>query len=276
MTATTLFPFFLIGLMGSVHCIGMCGGIVSALSVASPPRRPFPVAVRLHESAGSERAASPAPSHIEAFDNALRVVAYNTGRIGSYVLAGAAAGGMLGGLRTMSGMAGLQVAGHWLANLMLIALGLYLMNVWRGLARVEAAGQFLWRRVQPLIRHFLPMDTPARALALGSLWGWVPCGMVYSMLTTAMLSGSSASGALVMLAFGLGTLPMLLAMGIAGGSLRSVLRRRAIRIACGMVVLSFGLAGVARVAGHAVVPAGWLDTLCVTPEVHANHVKEQR
>jgi sulfite exporter TauE/SafE len=99
--------------------------------------------------------------------------------------------------------------------------------------------------------------------AAGALWGWLPCAMVYSVLVTAMLSGSATSGALVMLAFGLGTLPMMLALGLAGAGLRAWLRLRAVRAACGVTVLAFGVAGLARAAGG--LPASWVQVLCITP-----------
>ena len=146
---------------------------------------------------------------------------------------------------------------------MLVALGLYLMDAWRGLARLEAAGNIVWRRVQPLLKHLLPMDSAAKALALGGLWGWVPCGMVYSVLLTAMLSGSAPRGAAVMLAFGLGTLPALLTMGLFGNLLQAWTRHRNIRLGAGLLVLSFGLLGLARAGGG--IDIGWLGALCLTP-----------
>ncbi|KIF81471.1 sulfite exporter TauE/SafE family protein [Noviherbaspirillum autotrophicum] len=257
MTDLHLISVFLIGLLGGVHCVGMCGGIVGALSVASRSKQPFPVPVV---------SAAPALPQSAVVDNALRVVAYNGGRIASYMIAGAIAGGLAQGARTLSFVSSLQIGGYWAANLMLVALGLYLMDVWRGLARVEAVGQVVWRRVQPLIRHFLPMDSVPKAFALGGLWGWVPCGMVYSVLLTAMLSGSAASGAAVMFAFGLGTLPVLLTMGLLGTRLQAWTRQRRVRIASGLLVLAFGLLGLARAANG--VSLGWLDTFCVTPAAH--------
>ncbi len=257
MTDLHLISVFLIGLLGGVHCVGMCGGIVGALSVASRSKKPFPVAVV------SAAAAMPQSAVV---DNVLRVAAYNGGRIASYMIAGAIAGGLAQGARTLSFVSSLQIGGYWAANLMLVALGLYLMDVWRGLARVEAVGQIVWRRVQPLIRHFLPMDSVPKAFALGGLWGWVPCGMVYSVLLTAMLSGSAASGAIVMFAFGLGTLPVLLTMGLLGTRLQAWTRQRRVRIASGLLVLAFGLLGLVRAANG--VSLGWLDTFCVTPAAH--------
>lgn len=252
MNALSLLPLFLVGLAGSVHCIGMCGGIVGALSLgggAAAPGRPV-IAIAV--------ARPTLPTTLQS--NVLRVLAYNGGRIASYMLAGAIAGGIAGA--GMLKIATLQVAGYWLANLMLVALGLYLMDAWRGLACLEAAGNVLWRRVRPLLKPLMPMDTVVKALAVGGLWGWVPCGMVYSALLTAMLQGSALHGAAAMGAFGLGTLPMLFGMGLLGTRLRAQLQRRPVRLACGALVLAFGVLGLLR-AAHG-VSLGWLDALCVT------------
>ena len=253
MTGINLVPVFMIGLLGSVHCVGMCGGIVGAFSVASAPKA-FPVAVVAQRAATID---------IGALAGIVHVVAYNAGRIGSYALAGAIAGGLAGGARTLTGLSVLQIGGYWLANLMLVVLGLYLMDVWRGLTWLEGFGQGLWRRLQPLMKYLLPLDSPLKALALGGLWGWLPCGMVYSVLLTAMLSGSASSGAMVMLAFGLGTLPMLLAMGLFGAQWRRWMQQRVVRMVSGLVVLGFGLLGLLRVANG--LPMHWLDALCLTP-----------
>lgn len=248
MSGVSLFPVFVVGLLGSVHCAAMCGGIVSALSLAPVRVRAFPVPVR---------AAAPMRASLA------NVGAYNLGRIASYMFAGALAGGAAGSARSLAGLPALQAGGYWLANLMLIALGLYLMDAWRGLAWLEQGGRSLWRHMQPLMRRVGPPDTPGKMVATGFLWGWLPCGMVYSALVTAMLSGSAASGAEVMFAFGLGTLPMLLALGAAGARLRAFLARRTVRVASGLVVLGFGVLGIVRAAGG--LPQSWLHTLCITP-----------
>ncbi len=254
MSGFSLIPVFMIGLLGSVHCIGMCGGIVSVFSMAAPRKFPIPVV------AGASRQSPPL-----ALDSAMRVLAYNTGRISSYALAGALAGGLANGARSLAGISSVQLGGYWLANLMLVALGLYLMDVWHGLSRLEAAGQIVWRRLQPIMKLLLPLDSPLKLLAAGSLWGWLPCGMVYSMLLTAMLSGSAVTGASVMLAFGLGTLPMLLTLGMLGARLKYWLQLRQVRLLSGSVVLAFGVLGLMR-AYHG-GPASWLDALCITPHV---------
>jgi sulfite exporter TauE/SafE len=247
MNAIALLPIFLTGLLGSVHCVGMCGGIVSALSAAQPrQRRPIPI-LTLHRR-------SPA----------LRVAAYNAGRIGSYAVAGAIAGGVSQATAMLLQVSALQGVLYWMANLMLVALGLYLSDLWRGLVHLEAAGQALWRHIRPLLGPLLPMDTPWRAFALGSLWGWLPCGMVYSALLTAMLSGSAASGAMMMAAFGFGTLPMLFGLGVAGERMRTLMQRRPVRLLCGLLVMGFGILGLVR-AWHG-ASLGWLDMLCLTPQ----------
>jgi len=245
-----LLPIFFVGLLGGVHCVGMCGGIVGAFSVATP-RRSFPVPV-LTQSAGVSVAAA----------GALRVLAFNAGRIGSYLIAGALVG-VLGSIPVMMNIAILQRGAYWLANLMLVALGLTLMNAWHGLSRLEAIGQWVWRQIQPLIRRCLPVETAWQALVLGGLWGWVPCGMVYSVLMTALLTGSAWQGASVMLAFGLGTLPLLFSMGLLGRRMQAGLHMPLLRTFAGSLVLVFGLLGLYRVVTGATY--GWLEAVCITP-----------
>ena len=190
-------------------------------------------------------------------------MAFNAGRISSYMIAGALAASLAGSLRTLTQIASLQTAGYWAANLMLIALGASLMNLWHGLSRLEAVGQLLWRRLQPLMKHLLPVTTLWQAAALGGLWGWVPCGMVYSVLMTAMLTGSATQGALVMGAFGLGTLPLLVSMGLLGTTLQPLLRKPFVRVLAGSLVLAFGVLGLVRVATG--MSHGWLDAVCISP-----------
>lgn len=250
----------MVGLMGSVHCIGMCGGVVSAFSAGSG-RRVIPIASGITQGAVLARPA--------VLDEGLRVLAYNAGRLASYATAGAIAGGVAQGARALAFMSSLQLILYWMANLMLVALGLYLMGTWRGLAHLESAGQLVWRRIQPLTKRLLPVDTAGKAFALGGLWGWVPCGMVYSVLLSAMLSGSAGNGAAVMLAFGAGTLPMLLGLGMAGARLQRLARSNRVRMAVGPLVLAFGLLGLAR-AGGGMLPE-WLAAVCITPDPGSGH-----
>ena len=220
MPETGYFAVFLIGLLGGTHCIGMCGGIVSALTVQT---------VRLP---GEKR--RDWPLHL----------AYNLGRIGSYTLAGAAMGaiGTVGML--FNDILPIQLALYVAANLMLVALGLYLTGFTRALAGVERLGQRLWTRIQPLTRRFLPARTVAQAFPLGLLWGFLPCGLVYSVLATALVTGAPERGAALMLAFGLGTLPNLMLAGLILKRLRDVVRNQAVRTGSGLMVLAFGVYGL--------------------------------
>ena len=204
---------FLVGLLGGTHCVGMCGGIVGALSMGSPARW------SMH-------------------------FAYNAGRIASYALAGALAGALGAASLGLDGALPIRFLLYFLANLMLVALGLYLIGVTRALAFSERFGQRLWRRIQPLTRRFLPARSVAQAFPLGLLWGWLPCGLVYSALTSALTAGSVGRGALLMLAFGLGTLPNLLLAGIVLGRVNEFVRRPAVRLGSGLLVLGFGLYGL--------------------------------
>jgi sulfite exporter TauE/SafE len=213
MPESSYLALFLIGLLGGTHCIGMCGGIVGALSLGAAPRP------SLH-------------------------LAYNAGRIVSYGLAGAMAGAVGGASLALADQLPLRVILFVLANLMLVALGLYLMGLTRVLAFSERFGQKLWRHLQPLTRRFLPVRTVAQAFPLGLLWGWLPCGLVYSALVTALTSGSAWRGAALMLAFGLGTLPNLLLAGLFAARLRAYAAMPAVRLTAGSLVLAFGLWGL--------------------------------
>jgi sulfite exporter TauE/SafE len=206
---------FLVGLLGGVHCVGMCGGIVGALSFqAEKPR----------------------------FGQGVLHLAYNAGRILTYGVAG----GIVGGI----GQAGVFFAGrhlapfHYLfANLMLIALGFYMMGVTRFLAPFERAGGVLWQKISPLSRRLLPVRTVRQAFTVGAIWGWLPCGLVYSALATALTTGSVAGGSYIMLAFGLGTLPNLLLAGLMAVRLRAFTSLPVVRYVGGMGVLLFGVYG---------------------------------
>lgn len=202
---------FLVGFLGAPHCAGMCGGIVGALAAQSSGNGSLAV-------------------HL----------AYNLGRILSYALAGALVGA-LGGLgQAYGGLAPVQTILYLLANLMLVAMGVYLMGITRALAFTERAGQSLWSRIQPLTRRFLPVRGPAQALPLGMLWGWLPCGLVYSVLATALVAGSAWRGAATMLAFGLGTLPNLLLAGLLLARFRRLAQTPAVRVGAGLLVLGYG------------------------------------
>ena len=188
----TLFGVFMVGLLGGGHCAGMCGGIVGAVSLSLPgtrPRLPF-------------------------------LLAYNGGRILSYTLAGLLAGAVGASSFFLGHIVPVQKILYGVSSVMLVLLGLYLAGIWHGVTYIEGVGSGLWRRLQPLSKRLLPVRSAWQAVLLGAVWGWLPCGLVYSVLVAALAAGSAWQGGLLMLAFGLGTLPTLLAMGMAAVKLK--------------------------------------------------------
>ncbi|AMR67004.1 sulfite exporter TauE/SafE family protein [Aquipseudomonas alcaligenes] len=206
-----LLSALILGLLGGGHCLGMCGGLMGALTLAIPPEQR---ARRLR-----------------------LLLAYNLGRILSYAAAGLLIG--LAGWALASSPAAMFL--RVLAGLLLITMGLYLAGWWSGLTRIEAVGRHLWRHLQPVASRLMPVSSLPRALLLGAVWGWLPCGLVYSTLLWASSQGSPGESALLMLAFGLGTWPVLLATGMAAERLTALLRRRGVRIAGGLLVILFGI-----------------------------------
>jgi len=200
-----------LGLLGGGHCLGMCGGLMGALTLAIPA---------------------------EQRGRRLRLlVAYNLGRILSYACAGLLLG--LAGWALASSPAAMAL--RVVAALLLIVMGLYLAGWWSGLTRIEALGRGLWRHIQPLASRLMPVSSVPRALLLGALWGWLPCGLVYSTLLWAASQGNAGYSAALMLAFGVGTWPVLLATGLAAERVNALLRRRSVRMAGGVLVILFGM-----------------------------------
>lgn len=225
----SLLAVFTVGLVSTLHCLGMCGGIVGALSLSLPP---------------------------ETQNNRWRllpfVLTYNAGRIVSYALAGALAGAtgsrMFTSISPQYGHTTLQ----WIAAAVMVAMGLYLAGWFPRLAYMEAVGRPLWRVLEPIGRRLLPVKNPLQALLLGLIWGWLPCGMVYSVLIYAASAGSAFQGALLMLAFGLGTLPALVAAGVMTGFMARLARVPNVRRGAGIVVIILALASVlvSQSGGH--------------------------
>lgn len=214
----TYLSAFLVGVFGGVHCFGMCGGIVGALSLGLPER------VR-----GDPRAAFP------------YLLAYNVARIASYTVAGALVGGIGALAANLMEVHQARLILQLVAGAFLVALGLYLAGWWRGLARVEKAGSRVWRHLEPFGRRFLPIRTPYQAFGMGLVWGWLPCGLVYSVLIWTISAGGAGRGALLMLSFGLGTLPLLMAMGFSAAAISAWLRKPFMRALAGLAVSVYGL-----------------------------------
>jgi hypothetical protein len=217
MNIESLTAAFLVGLLGGTHCLGMCGGIVGALSTGlSGPVR---------ESRWRYLAAQ---------------LAYNAGRIGSYTFAGVLVGAFAGQVGETGVLEGMPV-GRYLAGVIMILFGIYLAGWWHTLLFLEKAGARLWKHLEPVGRRWLPVRHAGQAFLLGLVWGWLPCGMVYAALAMALASGTAAGGAATMLAFGLGTLPTLLTVGLAYNALRRFLQDPRVRIVAGIFVILLGL-----------------------------------
>jgi len=260
MTEFSIVAVFFVGLLGGVHCLGMCGSLVGILTtqLPKPPLQLSPSGrgeggrLSLRERLGLNSGAR-WPFHL----------AYSSGRVASYTLAGALAGSIGQAGLLLRDVVPVQHLLFALSSLMLVALGLYLAGIWGAVRRIETLGKVLWQRIQPLTRGLFPVSTPQRAFLLGTLWGWLPCGLVYSVLVTALASGNAKSGALVMLAFGLGTLPNLLAIGLFWESLKRWVQSSAVRRVAGLLVVCLGTYGLIKV-GYTFYVNGWTGSCHVS------------
>ncbi len=200
------------GLLGGLHCAAMCGGIATGFSAATPGGG-WPLALQV-----------------------------NLGRVGGYVLAGAIVGAFGHGLVALFGNPWFGVALRMLVGLALIVVALRLLGHSGFLPR---PGMRLWTWLQPLQARLLPANTAPRRIAMGVLWGWLPCGLSLSLLTVAWMQASAAGGALTMAAFGLGTLPVMLPLTWSGQRLGRWLQRPRLRTAAAVLVMAAGLLTVA-------------------------------
>jgi uncharacterized protein len=205
---------FNLGLFSTLHCVGMCGGILTAMMFAQPDAE--------------------SNNKLKTFNRSL---AYNIGRISSYSIAG-----------LISGLLGLKIIGlseegnahlilQCIAAIVLIALALNILGVLPYKKFVEALGMKLWQHIQPLGKHLLPINTLSRTFLFGMLWGWLPCGLVYSALLLSLSSGSALNGMLTMLFFGLGTLPGMLSAGYFSNYLNQLKSNNKIKIITAVLMI---------------------------------------
>ena len=197
-----------VGLLGGVHCIAMCGGVVGAFTL--------------------RRSGESAPLSAQ--------LAFNGGRIASYTLGGWLAGGA-GTAFTMLFV---------VANGMLILLGLYVAGRGNAVLAIERLGARAWPVVRSVSRRLPGTDTVGGRIASGAIWGWTPCGLAYSMLTLALVSGGALRGASIMLLFGMGTLPNLLATGWLMRRFGTRLKSPSTRLVAGLIISGFGVVGLVR------------------------------
>ena len=228
----TLGAALLLGLAASAHCVVMCGGIASALGLATARdargRQQWPL-----------------------------LLGYQLGRVFSYSLAGLLLGGVFGGLLSLLDSEVLRRALRVLGAAVFVFAALVAFGAVRDTG--AGLGQRLWQRVAPQARRLLPVNSVPRALAFGMVWGWMPCGFVYTVLMIATLQFSALGGALTMAAFGLGTLPAMLATAFGAQRFVSLARRRGARQVAGILLL---LSAMLTLAGP------WL--LDAFPELHGN------
>jgi sulfite exporter TauE/SafE len=199
----------LLGLLGGSHCLFMCGGISAALGVAADSQ---------HKT--------------------LIILLFQLGRITSYTLLGAGLGAILG-LASGDNPTIIPIL-RLISGLLLISMGCYLANWWHGLQWIERAGQGIWRRVQPLVQKLLPLARVRNALLVGLCWGLLPCGLIYTALAWSATAAHWLQSATLMFCFGLGTLPVMFATGIAGEKLAALLRKKALRNIAAVLLISFG------------------------------------
>ncbi|MBR7002019.1 MAG: sulfite exporter TauE/SafE family protein [Neisseriaceae bacterium] len=204
-----LFSSFMLGFLGGVHCVGMCGGLCAAFSLQLPPN------ISRHKL----------------------IILLNLGRLTSYIIIGALFGlfGQLG-TNTVVGNE-IRAVLFVVAQILLIFAGLYLSGLFAGFAKIESVGKPIWRKLQPIMHKFLPIQSVSGSLIVGALWGWIPCGLVYSVSATALSSGHGLSGALIMLAFGLGTLPNLFAVSLFAAQIKNFFQNKKIRLVAGLIIV---------------------------------------
>jgi sulfite exporter TauE/SafE len=213
------FGAFLVGIMGAAHCFGMCGGLVGLFSSTLPKAK------------GGNLFA-----HQLGF-----LLSYNLGRISSYALAGALVGASTAAMGQLFSVDNYLIVLRLFAGVMMILTGLYIAKIWFGITKIERLGKYVWQYLSPLTQRFKSIKRKREALMAGMIWGWLPCGLVYSTLTWAVAAGSALDGALIMLCFGLGTLPALLSAGMAAKALANFVQQKRVRLASGGLLILFGL-----------------------------------
>lgn len=226
MLTASLLSAFLMGLVGSTHCIGMCGGIVSTLSTNFSGK------------------SSGATFNVQLF--------YNLGRISSYSFFGLLVG--LFSSRLMEILPNPHAFSMKIAGVFFVLLGLYISQLLNSFRYFEAAGARLWKHIEPFGRRYLPATSIWDAWKLGIVWGWLPCGLVYSALALAMTQLQPLHAALTMAVFGLGTLPTLLLIGHFAHNVKTLLQNRKLRMALGLILVLYGLTqifGVSAFQMHA-------------------------
>jgi len=227
---TSYLVAFAMGLVSSLHCIGMCGSIIGTLTLSLSPE------IR-------NRKALLFPF----------VFNYNFGRITSYTLAGALAG-IIQSIATMQmGEYGYRLL-QLLSAVIMASAGLYIAGWFPRFAYIEKAGMHFWKKIEPFGRKLIPVKNRTQAYLFGMVWGWLPCGLVYAALALAATAGDVGKSAFTMLSFGLGTLPAVMGVGIMTGILTRLSRMQRFKQAIGLFMIALALL--------AALP--WLNPMAIT------------
>ena len=224
-----IFSAFIIGLISSGHCLAMCGGITTMLTSATNKQKTMSQQGDIALSI--DKITQKPPLTI--------IFSYHVGRIGSYMLIGAivAFTGSVAAKNIGFPITGLRL----ISSIFLVFLGLYLGKWLMWLNRIESLGKHLWEYISPLAKFVIPVNSKRKALGLGALWGWLPCGLVYSMLTWSMASGNVITGAALMLFFGLGTLPALFTLSLGIGSIENILVMPTFKKIMAIMLICYGI-----------------------------------
>lgn len=206
---------FITGLLGSAHCVGMCGGISGLFAV--------------NAAVSSLKTQVP------------KAIAYNIGRVLTYAILGAAVA--LIGRTMVDSIPKLAAPVRFASGALIILIGLQVAFNWRILAPIENAGAKIWKKIAPAAKGLVPVETTPQALGLGLIWGMLPCGLVYSVFLIAATTTEPASGALVMVAFGLGTMPAMIATGLSASKLAQFMSGK--RLGAGLLIVLIGIATIA-------------------------------
>ena len=211
---TSYLVAFAMGLISSLHCIGMCGSIIGTLTLSLDPK------IRQNK--------------VNLFSFALN---YNIGRIISYAMAGALVGLLSFPFEEGLGHRVLQL----LSAVVMASAGLYIAGLFPRFAYIEKIGSKFWKKIEPFGRKLMPVKSRVQAFLFGMVWGWLPCGLVYAALLLAATSGSSVRSGLTMFAFGLGTLPAVIGVGIMTGILTRLSRMKHFRLLVGLFMVTLAL-----------------------------------
>ena len=224
--APTVSAALLAGLLGSAHCLGMCAGISGLFAVNS--------------SIASLRAQLPF------------ALTYNLGRVASYAVLGVIVGSF--GSVIVKASPSVASSVRIVSGMVIILVGLKVAFDLRLLNPIERMGSTLWARIAPAAKRLVPVTSLPRALGLGLVWGWLPCGLVYSVLLIAATSAAPDDGAAIMVAFGVGTMPAMVMTGIGAAQVSRVMRRRGTRLGMGLLIVAMGILTLAMPL------SGWLTS----------------